>query len=481
MRRSFALPLPVLSLVALLGACTLGPDYSGPPTLTGAAAPPAGFVRAGADTTPAAPAATSASSWWSVLGDPLLDSLEQRALVGNPGIAVAEARLRQARAQLRLDDANRLPAIGAQGTIIEARLPGIGSSASNSSLHFFNVGLDASWEPDLFGGQRRTAEASRAGVGAAEASVADAQVRLTAEIAQTYVALRDRQQRLALTREAAGLQRRMHELTRQRVAAGTASQLELERVGTQLEASEAQALPIEAEIDAALNALATLTGAAPGALDASLASPAAVPLPPARLAVGDPASLLQRRPDVRAAERRLAAQSARIGVAEAARFPRISFMGILGLGGTSPADLVDLGSLSALAIPRLTWSFLDFGRGAARVAQARAARDEAEAGYRQAVLAALQDAEDALSRFAHRRDSVASAARQLAAAERAAALTEQRVAQGTVSRIDELEAERQQVVARSNLAAASAALTADFIAVHKALGLGWAPPASAAS
>ncbi|MDB5697501.1 MAG: transporter [Alphaproteobacteria bacterium] len=467
-------PLRALPLVALLGACTLGPNYAGPPPLSGTAAPPAAFVRTPDAANPAAPAA---ARWWSVLGDPLLDSLQQRALAGNPGIAAAEARLRQARAQLRLDRANQLPSVGAQGTIVQARLPGLGSASSSSALSFYNVGLDASWEPDLFGGQRRTAEASRAGLGAAEADVADAQVRLTAEVAQDYVALRDRQQRLALTREAAGLQRRMLELTRQRVAAGTASQLELERVGTLLETSEAQAVPIEAEIDAALDALAVLTGAAPGALDTALAAPAPVPLPPARLAVGDPAALLQRRPDVRAAERQLAARTARIGVAEAARFPRISFMGILGLGGSSPADLVDLGSLSALSIPRLTWSFLDFGRGTARVRQAEAARDEAEATYRQTVLAALQDAEDSLSRFAHRRDSVASAARQLAAAGRAAALTEQRFAQGTASRIDALEAERQQVVARSSLAAASAALTADFIAVHKALGLGWAPTA----
>jgi len=477
--RSF---VPVLPLIALLGACTLGPDYAGPPQMSGAAAPPAGFVRAGPATSAEAPAA---ARWWTALGDPLLDRLEEQALAGNPGIAVAEARLRQARAQLRLDRANQRPSLGTSGTMVQAELPGlnIGESQAGgsggeaggdaSSVSFYNVGLDASWEIDLFGGGRRTIEATRAGVGAAEANVADAQVRLSAEVAQAYVALRDRQQRLTLTREAAELQRQMLALTRQRFERGAASQLDVERLQGQVETSEAQAVPLQAEIDSHLNALAVLTGAAPGALDRMLAAPAAVPLPPAEVAIGDPAALLQRRPDIRAAERQLAAANAKIGVAEASRFPRLSFMGILGLGGTSPGDVVDLGNLAALAIPRLTWSFLDFGRGAARVEQAQGARDEAEATYRQVVLAALQDAEDSLSRFGHRRETVANAARQLATAERVAGLTGQRFAAGTATRIDALDAQGRQIEAQANLTAASAALTADFIAVHKALGLGW--------
>ncbi|WP_172451964.1 TolC family protein, partial [Sphingobium sp. SA916] len=200
---------------------------------------------------------------------------------------------------------------------------------------------------------------------------------------------------------------------------------------------------------------------------------APVPLPPAQVAVGDPAALLRRRPDIRAAERQFAAATARIGVAEAARFPSLSFMGLIGIGGTDPGDLVDLDTLAAIAMPRLSWSFLDFGRNAARVGQAEGVRDEAAAQYRQAVLNALRDGEDALSRFGARRLSVASAARSKASAERAAALMRQRFEAGTATRIQLLDAERQSLSAAQALTQGTAAMTADYIALQKALGLGW--------
>ena len=316
-------------------------------------------------------------------------------------------------------------------------------------------------------------EAARAQFEAAQANVADAQVSLTAEIAQAYVNLRDRQQRIALAQQATARQQEMLRLTEQRRAQGTASALEVEQQRNQLEQSDAALLPLSAERDAYLNALATLAGEAPGALDGMLAAPAPVPLPPAQVAVGDPAALLKRRPDIRAAERQFAAATARIGVAEAARFPSLSFMGLIGIGGTNPGDLVDLGTLAAIAMPRLSWSFLDFGRNAARVGQAEGVRDEAAAQYRQAVLNALRDSEDALSRFGARRLSVASAARSKASADRTAALTRQRFDAGTATRIQLLDAERQSLSAAQALTQGTAAMTADYIALQKALGLGW--------
>jgi len=198
-------------------------------------------------------------------------------------------------------------------------------------------------------------------------------------------------------------------------------------------------------------------------------------MPPAEVAVGDPAALLQRRPDVRAAERQLASATAKIGVAEAAKFPRLSFMGLIGIGGSKPGDLFDLGNISAIAAPQLSWNFLDFGRNAARVGQAEGARDEAAAQYRGAVLGALRDAEDSLSRYAARRLTVASAARSLATADRSARLMRQRFDAGTATLIDVLDAERQRVSAEQALSQATAAMTADYVALQKALGLGWSP------
>jgi len=191
------------------------------------------------------------------------------------------------------------------------------------------------------------------------------------------------------------------------------------------------------------------------------------------VAVGDPGSLIQRRPDVRAAERNIAAATARIGVAEAARYPRISFMGILGLGGSSPDELLDLGNISAITMPQIQWSFLDFGRNAARIGQAKAARDEAEAQYRQIVLAALQDVEDSLTRFGRQRQTVAALAKIRASAQRTAALMQQRYKAGVATRAETLDAERQALLAEQNLRTATAALTGYYIAVQKSLGTGW--------
>lgn len=458
----------------LLSACTAGPDYAGPPDLGSAATPGAQFVR-GADAVRADQPVLA--QWWTALGDPVLDDLEQRALAGNPGVAAAQARVRQARSSVAMERANRLPSVGGTGMYAHAQLPGIdlgsGSSSDSTALDFFNLGLTANWELDLAGGQRRTVEAASAQAQAAEASVADAQVQLTADVAQAYVNLRERQQRLVLLEEQRDLQRQAMGLAQQRFDKGTAPAMLVDQARIAAERTGADITSAEIDRDAYLNALAVLTGSAPGALDAQLAAVTAVPLPPVQVAVGDPGSLLARRPDVRAAERAIAAATARIGVAEAARYPRISFMGILGLGGTSPDDLLDLDNLAAIALPQIQWNFLDLGRNNARAGQAEAARDEAEAKYRQAVLNALRDAEDALARFGRQRELVAGLARIADATEHTAELTRQRYRAGVIPRADSLEADRQALVARQGLQTATAVLTGSYVAVNKALGLGW--------
>jgi len=492
MRKQFSL-IPLL----LLGACTVGPNYAGPPKAIGSAAtPPAGFVRADNTLATTAPAV---ADWWTTLNDPMLTWLEERALESNPNVAVAQARLKQARSALRLERANQAPNANASATYLHANLPELnlgsgnaeqgganggasGGSASGSgggtNVDFFNLGFDASWEIDLFGGRRRTVEAARASAEAAEANVADAQVSLSADVAQAYVGLRDAQQRLILAREASKMQRDTLNLTLQRFNNGTASQLEVERLRNQVESTDAQILPLSSSVETYLNALAILIGEAPGTLDQRLSQAGQVPLPPAQVAVGDPTALLQCRPDIRAAERNLAAQTARIGVAEAAKFPRLNLMGIIGIGGTSLDSLTDLDNLVTLGAPMLQWNVLNFGRANARVGQAEGARDEAEARYRGAVLSALRDAEDSLSRFRARRNTVATLARAKASADRSAALMQQRYRAGAATLIDTLDAERQRVAAQQSLSQAVAGLTNDYVALQKALGLGWRAPQS---
>ncbi|WP_343525720.1 efflux transporter outer membrane subunit [Sphingomonas sp.] len=483
-----------LSLIPLLllGACTVGPNYAGPPQAIGSSAtPPATFARADASVAAAAPAV---ADWWTTLNDPVLTWLEERALASNPNVAVAQARLKQARSALRLERANQAPNANASATYLHADLPALnlggggegqgggqgganggaaGGSGGGTSVDFFNLGFDASWEIDLFGGRRRTVEAARATAAAAEANVADAQVSLSADVAQAYIGLRDAQQRLILAREASRMQRDTLNLTLQRFNNGTASQLEVERLRNQVESTDAQILPLSSSVETYLNALAILIGEAPGTLDQRLSPAGKVPLPPAQVAVGDPTALLQRRPDIRAAERNLAAQTAKIGVAEAAKFPRLNLMGIIGIGGTSIDALTDLDNLVTLGAPMLQWNVLNFGRANARVGQAEGVRDEAEAQYRGVVLSALRDAEDALSRFRARRNTVATLARAKASADRSAVLMQQRYRAGAATLIDTLDAERQRVAADQSLSQAVAGLTNDYVALQKALGLGW--------
>ncbi|AUW59599.1 RND transporter [Sphingobium sp. SCG-1] len=477
MRPYLAFPL----IASLLGGCTVGPNYAGPPAVALKAAAATAFTRAGdAPVTTAAPVAR----WWESLNDPVLDALVVKALDANPNALMAKARLRQARAALGLQRANSAPSVNASAVYAHAHIPGIDlggdggegeQSGGNgaSDLNVYNLGFDASWEIDLFGGQRRAVDAARAAAQGAEASVADIQVSLSAEVAQNYINLRERQQRIVLNTQSIAKQQEMLELTRQRYARGTASALEVTAMETGLSGTRARSTPLNAERDAYLNALAVLTGEEPGALDATLSAGGAIPLPPASVAVGDPARLLQHRPDIRAAERQLAADTARIGQADAARFPRLSFMGLVGIGGTKLSDLGQLDDFAAIAAPQLSWNFLDFGRNRARVEQAEGVRDEAEARYRNAVLAALRDAEDSLARFRDRRRVVASLARARDLAIHAAQLTAQRNEAGTVTRIELLDAQRQQLAAEQDLLSAQAALTGDFVAIEKALGLGW--------
>jgi NodT family efflux transporter outer membrane factor (OMF) lipoprotein len=478
--------------VALLAACTVGPNYDGPPAVASDAAGRGSFVRA---KDPAIVATPGLARWWESLNDPTLTALVDDALVHSPTIDQAQARIREAQAQLTSQQAQQLPSVSANGTYLHAKLPGLdidsgsegsgdsggeGNGSSSSSVNFYNLGANASWEVDLFGGLRRGVEQSRATIGQRFADLADAQVSLSAQVAQAYVNLRDTQERARLNKQSTDLQRQALQLMQQRYTRGTASLLDVERLQNQLESTDAQNVPLGAQIDEYLNQIAVLTGREPGALDATLTPPAAVPLPPAQVPIGDPGTLIAQRPDIRSAERALAASTAQIGVNEAKRLPGLQFLGILGLGGTKPGDVLDPDNLTALLAPMLSWSFLDFGAGRAAVRQSEAQRDQAVGKYRQTVLQALQDAETSLSRFGNTRQQLASLVRAENSAARSARLNSQRVEAGTSSLIDQLDIERQRLSAAIAVAQGKASLTNSYIAVQKSLGLGWTPPAEEA-
>lgn len=459
----FAMVLPLG-----LAACTVGPNYAGPPKSVADLANPA-FAR-GADAVANGPAL---ARWWEPFNDAQLSALIDAALAHNPSIDEAQARIREASAILRQRQAAGLPTLAPSFVAAHLDIPPISGSGDRTNVTFYNLGATASWEPDLWGADRRNNEAARATIGQRQASLADTQVSLSAQVAQAYVNLRDAQSRKALLVSLAERQSHALDLTKQRQGAGTATQQDVERAQGDLQSTLAQGAPLQAQAEVAMNQLAVLTGQAPGALDVQLGGAQPIPTLPAQVAIGDPARLIAQRPDVRVAERALAASTAQIGVNKAKLLPNISFTGILGLGGSHIGDLVDPSMGAWGVLPQLKWAGLDWGKGHAVVRQSEAQRDTAEAQYRSAVLKALEDAESSLSRFGAARTRLAHLAQGEAAAQRDEALGAQRFAAGTASGLEQIGRENARLQASLSLAQANADLTMDFIAVNKALGLGW--------
>ena len=480
-------------VLVMLGGCAVGPNYKGPPSAAPHAENGGGFRRG--DTGPIIQVEPS-DHWWLALNDPLLTKLIGRAIAQSPDIRAAEARVLQARANAHEQLANLLPNGSVTGGYLYNRIPlgevqqgiqdvgnrfhsgSVGNAVAQRvpdtvGLDLYDTNFDATWEIDIFGGRRRGLERANRQAESAEAALADAHVRLAAQVAQAYVGLREAQKRLALIIESARLQQETLSLSEQRLALGTTSDVDVERLRTQLEQTQANVDPLRASVDGSLNQLAVLLGLEPGELDANLRNARAIPRPPSKVPIGDPAGVLRRRPDIRQAERSLAASNAQVGEAVANLFPRIVLFGNVGTISSSTAVFGTGGSLLADVGPTLQWNILDFGRNIAQIRSAQAGTSEAIAQYQRTVLSALQDAETALSRFAHQGSEVRKLESADAAARKAAELTRQRNTAGTVSVIDLLDVERQRLQTEQALVEAQGQLTNDYVSLQKALGLGW--------
>ncbi|WP_042319344.1 efflux transporter outer membrane subunit [Paraburkholderia caledonica] len=482
---SFALAAAaLLSSLSVLPGCTVGPDYRGAPSVA-QDAHDAAFVRTPAAGTTAAPAPRE---WWLSLNDPQLDDLIAAALAHSPDMHIAQARLRESRAQLQSQRADALPKLSANAAALRTREPDLsalssagssgGSSASSGRgpLQLYTAGFDASWEIDLFGGTRRAIEAASANAEAVDADLADTQVSLAAEVAQTYIDLRDQQTRLELARRQADIEQKMLTLTQQRRERGTAADIDVERLTTQVENTRSTLIPLDAQMSDSLDRLAVLTGRAPGALDQQLASARPLPPMPATVPIGDPSAMLQRRPDIRAAERRLASSNAQIGEHVADFFPKVTLFGDIGFSASDPGHLIRKSNFSWITAPYLQWNAFDFGRTLGSVHAAEASRDEAEARYTKAVLGALQDANSSLSRYGHQREHVVTLLKVETSATHSAALMRQRYTAGVATLIDLLDTQRQEFSAQQNVVAGQAELLKDFVSLQKSLGIGWQAP-----
>ncbi len=490
--------------VALLAGCAVGPDFTPPKPDVAARFWPGrmdGGRAAGASV--AVPSAVD-PAWWTVFQDRELTALEGRLADENLDVATALERLAESRAQVSTAQADQYPSLQADGSYTR-ELPskkGVlslfsgggstsfgsqGSVANGSSgtqgafpnsfsvpaFDLFQYGFDASWELDIWGGVRRGVEAARASEQAAADLARNALVSAEAELARDYVQLRGTQLQLAIVRSDIGTFQRTLTLTKERAAAGLSADLDVANAGAELSSAEAALPSLTARAAQLENAIALLLGREPAALNAELDQAAPVPPVPPRVPVGLPADLLRRRPDIQAAEARLHAATAQIGVAVADFFPQISLTGSFGFQSLS---LSQLGSLDAKQYgvgPTITLPIFQGGRLRATLRLRQAQEKEAAVAYRKAVLTALGDVSNALTAYAAeqtRRVRLESAVDQN---RNALALSTQRYRQGLSSFIEVLDAERQELQTEQDLASSTTAVSTDLVALFKALGGGW--------
>ena len=449
---------------ALLAGCvSVGPDYKAAPvepvTLQGAA--DAAFTNV-----------PPVASWWAQFDDPVLGRLVHDALGDNLDLQIAMARVRAARAVFTEQRLDQLPHITAGRSQDRRKQPDALLGGERVSSETYQLGFDAGWELDLFGRQRRAAEAARADLGAERDNLADAQVMVAAEVARNYFELRGAQKRIAVARDTLRNLRETQRLTETRLALGAGSELDVQSSRARLKAIEADIPLLEVAEVQSRHRLAVLLGQRPGALDAVL-QPRAVPAFAKALPLGDTSNLLRQRADVRMAERRLAAATARVGVATADLFPRISLSGFVGFLGGDASGLVNGNNKAWSLTPSISWAAFDFGSVRARLRASKAQADGAAAEYEQAVLLALEDTENALTRYAKQQARLGIVAEQAQAARKAESLAQLRYREGSEDFLALLDAQRNQLAADDALAAAEASVNVSVVAVYKALG-GWA-------
>ncbi len=456
------------AVAAVLAGCAVGPNYHRPET-------PVDAQFANADE-PGLAQGDGVERYWDRFADPLLNGLIDDALAHNKDLGVAAANLQAARAARRLAGFDLFPTItlaGGYSHLLESaqQLPGI----DRHDREFDNAqgGFDGLWELDLFGRVRRNVEAARGDLGASAATLRDARVSVIAEVARDYFILRGLQDQLALTLRNADNQERTAKLTHTRLEAGRGNELDTSRAEAQWQTTLASVPTLQASIATTMYRLSVLTGRQPTALSERLSPQAPMPNLPVLNAIGTPEQLLRHRPDVRIAERRLAAATARIGVAKGDLFPKVTMIGEVGY---SAATFGDFGTADARFFsvgPSISWAAFDLGRVQARIKSAQAQTDAALAAYEGAVLNALGDAEGALITYGRsqtRREALRVAA---AASDKAADLAQKRFEGGLIDFLEVLDAERTALSAELLLSQSRTDAATSLIAVYKALGAGW--------
>jgi len=453
-------PLCPLLALTISGCLSVGPTHE-PPKV---AVPVAWSQRQ----TAAQADVRALAQWWTTFDDPALSRLIARAIEHNLDLRQARARVREARARRGLAQANRFPTLDARASATHGR------TADNSQT-LYAAGFDASWEVDLFGAQRRSRDAATATLEARVEDVRDTLVTLTSEVALNYIEARVAAARLATATTNLRTLVETHEIATFRYQAGLTTEIDVEQALSNVERTRATLPTLRTARTQAVHRLAVLLGQPPGALARELAIDRPIPVAPITIAIGLPAEVLRRRPDVRRAERELAAQTAQVGVAVADRYPKLALRGTIGLEALSLGDLLSTSARVLSAAASLTQPLFDAGRIRQNIAIQTALQEQAAIAYEASVLTALEDVENALVAYAeeqHRREALV-AARD--AARKAAALAEERYASGLIDFQVVLEAQRSLLTVEDALVVSNGTVGSNLVRLYKAAGGGWTP------
>ncbi len=415
--------------------------------------------------------AQALAAWWTVFSNPELSRWIERAAAGNLDLKEARARIREARARRGIAKADLYPTLNATGQASRSRSSEATGIAATSDL--YDVGFDAAWELDIFGGLRRSVEAAEANLQSSQEDWRNVLVSLVAEVALTYVDVRTYQARIAVAEANLKTQDETHQLTVWRYQAGLSDELAVQQARYNLENTRSQIPTLRTGLEEAMNSMAILLGEQPGKVHGELKKQEPIPIPPQKVAVGVPADLLRRRPDVRKAERDLAAQTAKIGVATADLYPNFKLSGSIGLEALSTGDLLSTGSRAYSFGPSISLPIFDGGAIRQNIEVQSALQEQYLIAYESAVLTALKEVENALVAYAqeqYRRQALMEATK---AAKQAVELATSKYQAGLTDFSNVLDAERSLLSLEGSLAQSEGTVTSNLIRLYKALGGGW--------
>jgi NodT family efflux transporter outer membrane factor (OMF) lipoprotein len=465
--RSKSYFLVVLGSLLLTGCAAVGPDYVPPSTPESAnwhTQLKGGLTAEDMDP-------QTLASWWTILNDPELSSLIERAVAGNLDLKKARARIREARARHGIANANLFPTLDATGSATWSRSSKDTGTGKTSDL--YAASIDAGWELDIFGGVRRSVEAAEGDLEATQENLRDVLVSLLAEVALNYLDVRTYQAALAAAEANLQTQSETYQLTQWRYEAGLGDELAVQQARYNLENTRSLIPAVRTSLEEAMNRIAVLLGERPGGVHDELEKQEPIPVTPLKVAVGVPADVLRRRPDIRRAERELAAQTARIGAATADLYPKFTLSGSIGLEALSLRNLSLSGTWTLWGGPGISWAIFDAGAIRQNIEVQSALQEQYLIAYEATVLSALEEVENALVAYAEqqqRRQSLSVATR---AAQKAVELAQHKYEAGLTDFNNILEAQRSLLSFQEQLAKSEGTVTSNLVRLYKAVGGGW--------